>query len=100
VERFHGPAARSRTQLREQIASGRDREPPHGSHSLKDAGETEYPAGRFEQAVRGCPFAVMTNAPFSRPLLALTKAAGANVVTDLQTYTCRIPSKPPASNYR
>jgi ribokinase len=52
---------------------------------LKDAGETEYPPRRFEQAVCGCPFAVMTNTPFSRPLLALTKAAGASVATDLQT---------------
>jgi hypothetical protein len=38
---------------------------------LKDGGEKNYPAGHFEQAVRGCPFAVMTNAPFSRPLLEL-----------------------------
>jgi acarbose 7IV-phosphotransferase len=52
---------------------------------LKDLGEKAYPTEPFEQALRGCCRTVMTNANFSRPLLALAKAAGASVATDLQT---------------
>lgn len=48
---------------------------------LKDLGEKAYPVQLFERALRGCRAAVMTNANFSRPLLALAKAAGASVAT-------------------
>jgi ribokinase len=52
---------------------------------LKDLGEKAYPAKPFERVLRGCRMVVMTNANFSRPLLALAKPAGASVATDLQT---------------
>jgi acarbose 7IV-phosphotransferase len=52
---------------------------------LKDLGEQAYPAEAFARALQGCPLTVMTNANFSRPLLAQAKAAGASVATDLQT---------------
>jgi acarbose 7IV-phosphotransferase len=52
---------------------------------LKDLGENAYPAELFERALEECRMTVMTNVNFSRPLLALAKAAGASVATDLQT---------------
>jgi hypothetical protein len=44
---------------------------------LKDVGETYYPGDRFGQALRGCHFAVMTNAAFSRPVVYPLGALGA-----------------------
>jgi ribokinase len=52
---------------------------------MKDLGEKSYPVDRFDQALEGCHFAVMTNAPFSRPLLKRAKAFRAAIATDLQT---------------
>lgn len=52
---------------------------------LKDVGKRVYPLELFRQALLGCTAAVMTNADFSRPMLALAKAASATVATDLQT---------------
>jgi len=52
---------------------------------LKDIAEALYPLDCFEQALRGCRAAVMTNVNFSRPLLSAAKATPATLATDLQT---------------
>lgn len=50
---------------------------------LKDIQEAEYPAGVFEDALRGCDIAALCNVNFSRPLLARARAAGKPAAVDV-----------------
>ncbi len=50
---------------------------------LKDLQEQTYPVGLFEQALASCDFAVICNINFARPLLALARARGVLVATDV-----------------
>lgn len=53
------------------------------STDLKDLQQQTYPAGLFEQALAGCDFVVICNINFARPLLALARARGVPVATDV-----------------
>lgn len=50
---------------------------------LKDIQERHYPPDAFEAALEGCAFAVLCNINFSRPFLALAKARGVPIATDV-----------------
>jgi ribokinase len=50
---------------------------------LKDIQETAYPLVHVEGALAGCSVAALCNINFSRPMLALAKAAGIPIATDV-----------------
>jgi ribokinase len=50
---------------------------------LKDIQEQAYPAEAAQAALSGCDMAVICNINFARPMLALARAAGAPIATDV-----------------